>query len=53
MKAYKNKDGVVRLFRPDKNMQRMTRSAARLAFPVSASQRLIQSLRHCKLMMPQ
>ncbi|KAM0790633.1 hypothetical protein ACM66B_004495 [Microbotryomycetes sp. NB124-2] len=33
MKAYKGKDGSVRLFRPDKNMERMTRSAARLAFP--------------------
>ena len=54
MKAYKGKDGVARLFRPDKvsakgrwglhmvlnnsmpaqNMERMVRSAARLAFPV-------------------
>jgi hypothetical protein len=56
MKAYKSKDGVARLFRPDKvslfyrsfisqnlmlpfvlvqNMERMTNSARRLAFPVS------------------
>jgi branched-chain amino acid aminotransferase len=34
MKAYKDKKGVARLFRPDKNMERMTKSAARLAFPV-------------------
>ena len=35
MKAYRDADsGVVRLFRPDKNMERMNRSAARLAFPV-------------------
>lgn len=34
MKAYKGEDGKVRLFRPDKNMERMIRSAARLAFPV-------------------
>ncbi|GAA5885757.1 hypothetical protein JCM16303_006052 [Sporobolomyces ruberrimus] len=33
MKAYKSKDGVARLFRPDKNMERMTKSARRLAFP--------------------
>ncbi|SCV71334.1 BQ2448_2922 [Microbotryum intermedium] len=33
MKAYKDGKGLVRLFRPDKNMERMTRSAARLAFP--------------------
>ncbi|GAA5890844.1 hypothetical protein JCM5296_003439 [Sporobolomyces johnsonii] len=33
MKAYKSKEGVARLFRPDKNMERMTTSAARLAFP--------------------
>ncbi|GAA5952119.1 hypothetical protein JCM3765_005201 [Sporobolomyces pararoseus] len=33
MKAYKSKDGVARLFRPDKNMERMTNSARRLAFP--------------------
>jgi branched-chain amino acid aminotransferase len=34
MKAYKDAKGDVRLFRPDKNMERMNRSAARLAFPV-------------------
>ena len=35
MKAYKDaKTGNVALFRPDKNMERMNNSAARLAFPV-------------------
>lgn len=35
MKAYRDAtSGVVRLFRPDKNMERMNKSAARLAFPV-------------------
>lgn len=35
MKAYRDaKSGDVRLFRPDKNMERMNNSAARLAFPV-------------------
>ncbi|KAI9634853.1 putative branched-chain-amino-acid aminotransferase 2 [Dioszegia hungarica] len=33
MKAYRNADGTVRLFRPDKNMARMNRSAARIALP--------------------
>ena len=34
MKAYVDKEGTARLFRPDKNMERMNKSAARLAFPV-------------------
>ncbi|KAG6109276.1 branched-chain-amino-acid transaminase bat2 [Claviceps sp. LM219 group G6] len=33
MKAYKDKDGKVRLFRPDKNMARLNKSAARIALP--------------------
>ena len=33
MKAYKDKDGKVRLFRPDKNMARFNGSAARIALP--------------------
>ncbi|KAI9151816.1 branched-chain-amino-acid aminotransferase [Paramyrothecium foliicola] len=33
MKAYKDKDGNVRLFRPDKNMARLNKSAARIALP--------------------
>lgn len=37
MKAYMDDKGVARLFRPDKNMERMNKSAARLAFPVSLS----------------
>ncbi|KAL1405854.1 branched-chain-amino-acid transaminase bat2 [Vanrija albida] len=32
-KAYRAPDGTVRLFRPDKNMERMKRSAARIALP--------------------
>jgi branched-subunit amino acid aminotransferase/4-amino-4-deoxychorismate lyase len=34
MKAYRQEDDTVRLFRPDKNMARMNKSAARLALPV-------------------
>ncbi|WVR06627.1 branched-chain amino acid aminotransferase [Kwoniella sp. DSM 27419] len=33
MKAYRQEDGTVRLFRPDMNMKRMNRSAARIALP--------------------
>ncbi|GFZ50541.1 Branched-chain-amino-acid aminotransferase [Saitozyma sp. JCM 24511] len=33
MKAYRQEDGTVRLFRPDKNMARMNRSAQRIALP--------------------
>lgn len=33
MKAYKDKEGSVRLFRPDKNMARLNKSSARIALP--------------------
>nr|POE49327.1 branched-chain-amino-acid aminotransferase, mitochondrial [Quercus suber] len=33
MKAYKDRDGHVRLFRPDRNMARLNRSSARIALP--------------------
>ena len=33
LKAYKDSHGVVRLFRPDKNMARLNKSAARIALP--------------------
>ncbi|OAA62696.1 branched-chain amino acid aminotransferase [Niveomyces insectorum RCEF 264] len=33
MKAYRDKDGRIRLFRPDKNMARFNKSAARIALP--------------------
>lgn len=33
MKAYKNSEGQIRLFRPDKNMARFNRSSARIALP--------------------
>ncbi|CAN0342379.1 unnamed protein product, partial [Laminaria digitata] len=34
MKAYRDTDGNVRLFRPDLNIKRLNRSLARLRFPV-------------------
>ncbi|KAM0255372.1 hypothetical protein ACHAQJ_005814 [Trichoderma viride] len=33
MKAYRDKNGDIRLFRPDKNMARLNKSAARIALP--------------------
>lgn len=33
MKAYKDKDGKIRLFRPDMNMARLNKSSARIALP--------------------
>jgi branched-chain amino acid aminotransferase len=41
LKAYRNKDGKVTLFRPDLNMARMNLSAKRLALPVSYGARRI------------
>lgn len=35
LKAYRNKNGKVTLFRPDLNMARMNLSAERLALPVN------------------
>lgn len=33
MKAYKDKNGRIRLFRPNKNMERLNKTAARIALP--------------------
>ncbi|GAA6000699.1 uncharacterized protein JCM10292_000551 [Rhodotorula paludigena] len=45
LKAYKGKDGVPRLFRPDKNMERMNRSAARLAFPTFTGEHVTELIK--------
>ena len=37
MKAYRDENGKVTLFRPDMNMRRMNTSASRLALPVTDS----------------
>ncbi|RYO74264.1 hypothetical protein DL762_010522 [Monosporascus cannonballus] len=42
MKAYKDKNGNIRLFRPDKNMERFNKSAARIALPNFSSAALIE-----------
>ena len=41
MKAYKDKSGNIRLFRPDKNMERLNKSAARIALPTFTGTALI------------
>ncbi|WVQ80749.1 branched-chain amino acid aminotransferase [Cryptococcus sp. DSM 104549] len=45
MKAYRQEDGTVRLFRPDMNMARMNRSAARIALPTFKPEALIELLK--------
>lgn len=42
MKAYKDKNGSIRLFRPDKNMERFNKSSARIALPTFDSKTLIE-----------
>ncbi|KAK4543711.1 hypothetical protein LTR36_005356 [Oleoguttula mirabilis] len=45
MKAYKDKSGQVRLFRPDKNMARLNRSSARIALPTFDGAKFIELLK--------
>lgn len=45
MKAYKDKSGNVRLFRPDKNMARLNKSVARIALPTFDGKAVIELLR--------
>ncbi|MBW0467335.1 hypothetical protein O181_007050 [Austropuccinia psidii MF-1] len=45
MKAYKSRDGTIRLFRPEANMQRMNQSAQRLAFPNFHGDTLIELIK--------
>ncbi|KAJ4293884.1 branched-chain-amino-acid transaminase bat2 [Collariella sp. IMI 366227] len=42
MKAYKDKAGQIRLFRPDKNMERFNKSSARIALPNFSSDALTE-----------
>lgn len=42
MKAYKDKSGEVRLFRPDKNAERFNKSSARIALPTFEPTALIE-----------
>ncbi|EKX47543.1 hypothetical protein GUITHDRAFT_86282 [Guillardia theta CCMP2712] len=45
MKAYKDKSGVVRLFRPDKNMKRLNDSCQRLSMPMFDGNQFIECLK--------
>ncbi|KAF2722636.1 branched-chain amino acid aminotransferase II [Polychaeton citri CBS 116435] len=45
MKAYKDKDGNVRLFRPDMNMKRLNKSSARIALPTFDGEAFIELLK--------
>jgi branched-chain amino acid aminotransferase len=45
LKAYKDKQGNVRLFRPDKNMERMNRSSARIALPTFQGEKVIDLIK--------
>jgi len=50
MKAYKDKLGRVRLFRPEMNMARLNRSSARIALPTFEPAAMIDLLkRFCRL----
>ena len=42
MKAYKNSEGQLRLFRPDKNMARLNKSSARIALPTFSGNAFIE-----------
>lgn len=44
-KAYKDKNGGVRLFRPDKNMARLNKSVARIALPTFDGSAVIDLLK--------
>lgn len=45
LKAYKSEDGTVRMFRPDMNMARMNKSAARIALPTFDGEELIELIK--------
>ena len=45
MKAYRCEDGTIRLFRPDMNMARMNRSAARIALPQFDGEALVELIK--------
>ncbi|KAI9698847.1 MAG: branched-chain-amino-acid transaminase bat2 [Bogoriella megaspora] len=50
MKAYRTADGSIRLFRPDKNMARLNKSAARIALPTFDGKALIDLIsKYCAL----
>ncbi|TPX62115.1 branched-chain-amino-acid transaminase [Powellomyces hirtus] len=45
MKAYKDKNGTIRMFRPDLNMARLNKSCARLTLPTFAAGELLELIK--------
>ena len=45
MKAYRDSKGGLRLFRPEMNMKRMNRSAARIALPMFEGGKMVELIR--------
>ena len=45
MKAYRGEDGRLRLFRPDRNMARMLKTAARSSLPTFEAEEMIKCLK--------
>ncbi|MGC4387843.1 aminotransferase class IV, partial [Streptococcus suis] len=43
LKAYRTKDGSIQLFRPDKNAERLKRTAARLLMPQVPTEKFIDA----------
>ncbi|KAG7529412.1 hypothetical protein FFLO_05684 [Filobasidium floriforme] len=50
MKAYRCEDGTIRLFRPDMNMHRMNRTAARIALPTFDGEQLTELIKKLVLL---
>eukprot|EP00270_Netrium_digitus_P011744 TRINITY_DN3747_c0_g1_i3.p1 TRINITY_DN3747_c0_g1~~TRINITY_DN3747_c0_g1_i3.p1 ORF type:complete len:486 (-),score=121.79 TRINITY_DN3747_c0_g1_i3:114-1571(-) len=49
MKAYKDKEGRIRLFRPEKNLQRLHRSCTRLCLPAFNQEELLKCMKQLLL----
>ena len=45
MKAYRSRDGGLRLFRPEMNMARLNKSSARIALPMFDGQKMVDLLK--------
>lgn len=50
LKAYKNKEGKITLFRPEANFQRMNRSATRLCMPNFDEKKILEALKELVLL---
>ena len=46
MKAYRGDDGKIRLFRPDRNMARLLKTAARSSLPTFEADEMIDCIKH-------